>query len=903
MKKKILLLVSLLISCAYAAEYPLNLRKSVNMGLSDPIANDRKGGWTDQGPENDMSVLKPGTLHVSGVPFEIIDENGNNGKAAIVLRGSNRLTFLPREAEIAIPGNRKVYKNLYLLNAVAWGWDKALVGKAVLYYSDGSTGEQTLWCGAHTNDFWGQARLKRTLLAWTGKNRSAAIGLYATEIPLRDRPLERVVVRSEGSLVWMIAAATLTDRSLRPVKSETVKITEGPEWRKLPAFRLRDRIRKDSILDFSDAQETPAGKHGRLIVRGNRFYFENRPEKPVRFAGTNLTAHTTDPLKEDAPAVADDLARLGCNAVRIHGHDGYFAKSNSPELDPSAIDRFDFLIAELKKRGIYYTTDLYVHRIAPAGKFKKLPPSMPLTMLTYKLACFINTDVRNDLKQFIKNLLTHVNPYTGIAYKDDPQLLTLSVVNENPIHSDYLLGALERRPEFKKVFLAEFQEYCRKKGIPADEKKYWFGFLDDLYRDYYRDMAAFLRSLGVRAPLTEQNMTPGFSTLALRDEYDFADNHHYAGHPNRFTLPAATRAKTHIREPFPGIGGSRLLHKPFTVTEWCWSEPSAYASEGAAYFPAIASLQGWDMLFSFEYGRGCAFLNGKYVRTLKFAENTMTWFNIGENPMRRLAEILASALFLRGEVRESDVVFPLLIDRRRNFENRREPDRKVAEAYYNLGKYGKIGAVIAHPGREPEFPEGTRAVISDSGRKIAGFPVVPLNGTLHSELARKKLLPVQGNLFRSSTGQLLWNRGSGAFSVTTPGIEALVLPEGAGIKGNLFSGVSRKTFATVAAIAKDGRPLNESDHILILHLSDVKNNNIVFTDKSFQSLENWGDREMIAKHAVADVRFGRSLAGFRLYACGFNGERGEELPLNGNTIHLDNFRGKNVTCVYELIKK
>ena len=34
---------------------------------------------------------------------------------------------------------------------------------------------------------------------------------------------------------------------------------------------------------------------------------------------------------------------------------------------------------------------------------------------------------------FSRNLLTHVNPYTGLAWKDDPALAGLSLVNEDTI--------------------------------------------------------------------------------------------------------------------------------------------------------------------------------------------------------------------------------------------------------------------------------------------------------------------------------------------------------------------------------------------------------------------------------------------------------------------------------------
>ena len=99
--------------------YPIDLRKFVNWGLHDRKARDHKGGWDDDGPwPNDGSCFKPGILTTAGIPFRIIDEKKNNGKACFVLKGGPKtwVNFLPASTE-EIPVNRKVRKLYFLLTS------------------------------------------------------------------------------------------------------------------------------------------------------------------------------------------------------------------------------------------------------------------------------------------------------------------------------------------------------------------------------------------------------------------------------------------------------------------------------------------------------------------------------------------------------------------------------------------------------------------------------------------------------------------------------------------------------------------------------------------------------------------------------------------------------------------
>ena len=74
---------------------PVNLKKTANMDFADEAPGDGKGGWTDQGPENDLRKLKPGTVRTGALSFEVLDPAKNGGRAALVLVGKQRGFAIP----------------------------------------------------------------------------------------------------------------------------------------------------------------------------------------------------------------------------------------------------------------------------------------------------------------------------------------------------------------------------------------------------------------------------------------------------------------------------------------------------------------------------------------------------------------------------------------------------------------------------------------------------------------------------------------------------------------------------------------------------------------------------------------------------------------------------------------
>lgn len=121
--------------------YQVDLTKQANRGLVDAVAGDGRGGWTDEGPDNDLGYFPTGLLTLYGVPFRVIDPAQNGGGAVIVLRAGARpgaRTNRPEYPErVTVPIGRRT-NAFYFLVGVGWGVGRD-VATLTVRYADGRT--------------------------------------------------------------------------------------------------------------------------------------------------------------------------------------------------------------------------------------------------------------------------------------------------------------------------------------------------------------------------------------------------------------------------------------------------------------------------------------------------------------------------------------------------------------------------------------------------------------------------------------------------------------------------------------------------------------------------------------------------------------------------------------------
>lgn len=127
------------------------------------------------------------------------------------------------------------------------------------------------------------------------------------------------------------------------------------------------------------------------------------------------------------------FSRLGFDLYRIHIWDTEISDEEGNLLKNEHLDHFDFLIKELKDRGINFV----LTPIAYWGNGWPEPDEdTPGFSNRYgKEGSLTNPDAIKAQENYLGQFLEHVNPYTGVAYKDEPNVIAFEVSNE-PHHRE-----------------------------------------------------------------------------------------------------------------------------------------------------------------------------------------------------------------------------------------------------------------------------------------------------------------------------------------------------------------------------------------------------------------------------------------------------------------------------------
>jgi hypothetical protein len=694
-------------------------------------------------------------------------------------------------------------------------------------------------------------------------------------------------------------------------------ITADQHWVPL---KLELDIEPGSALDFSSMgfTEAPAGKHGRVIARPDgQFAFADSPNIARRFYGVNLCFGAQYLSKEDSDRLAERLARIGYNAVRLHHYERDLVQGQqSTGLNPEKISQLDYLVAALIRRGIYLTTDLYVSRPVPYREIGMDKPGA-VPMDTFKILVPVHEGAFQNWKEFSKALLQHTNAITGRAYAAEPALGWIAMINEGNFANFFkeILSFPEWKAAWNRWLLTRYGDRAALAAawtgdLKADEEPsqgsvalpagvYDRGlrtrdcllFLADKERVMVTRMKAFLHELGCHALVSNSSSWTRFTTdQGARTAYDYVDDHFYVDHPqfleSPWRLPSKSPNTNPIKEGAPGgrhLAFTRLYDKPFTVTEYNYSGPGRFRAMGGILTGALGALQGWNGIWRFAYGHN---------RNAMFAPSPMGYFDVVSDPLSQAAERASLCLFLREDLQTAPHKVALVMTE----ADLKQPPAKIptlAPRWHWLAWTTRVGTqVIPSPGAAPRDADLVPLSWATPGSaynpaQLLDFPAYPTNDHpvargIHARKWFAEANPQPDKkYFRSETGQITIDGATGRMILDTPrtaGGYALegqeISATGAGVRIRI-----QGSDATVWVSALDREPIRKSRRLLVTHLTDLQNTEIKYREESRQTLLDWGRLPHLVKTGRAEVTMDlQAPKGCTVWALNSAGHRLAEMP-------------------------
>ena len=660
-----------------------------------------------------------------------------------------------------------------------------------------------------------------------------------------------------------IAFTLRTHEPLKLVYDRPLTLQSGSEWATL---RYEKEVVPGSALDFSGMNfvDAPAGKYGWLQAKGPHFEFEKKPGLPQRFYGVNFCSTANFPSAEQAEQLAARFVRLGYNSVRIHHYDQGCVQGSADglTLNPEQMTKIDGFIAACIKHGLYVTTDLFVSRKVQ-WRHIGVDRDGQVEMQVFKAMIAVSESAFQNWKAFAKAFLTHVNPYTGRRYADEPGMPFLSMVNEGSI--GYNTPEARKTPQMQAAWRAWLAEKRAKdpafadlpdtlpSGMSGKTGAAISLFVADTEAKMVARMRTFLRDeIGCRALITDYNCGTHYQPLQPVREalYDYVDDHFYVDHPHflekKWALPSRCPNENPLRSGCRtpcGVAFTRLANKPFTVSEYNFSGPGMYRGVGGIMTGAMGALQDWSALWRFAYAHR--------LENMFDGEGTAGYFDVSTDPLSQASDRASICLFLRRDldVAQERVAIAL-------------PPGEASALKDRAASVAPAWSVAAW---------NVRVATYASEKPLNGWRVLPaLDAYATNAVASFASLT-------NAVGPLAIDPARGAFTITTPRTVGGFAESGRIAAGPLSVDITG-TPATVWVSALDAAPVTESRRLLLTHLTDVQNTGVRYAERARKTLLAWGKLPYLVRVGQAEVTLALKEPGaYTVYALATSGRRLEKV--------------------------
>jgi hypothetical protein len=409
---------------------------------------------------------------------------------------------------------------------------------------------------------------------------------------------------------------------------------------------------------------------------------------------------------------------------------------------------------------------------------------------------------------------------------------------------------------------------------------------------------------GCTAPITQYDAIPSLFFTAMRSETDFISMHAYFAHPSKWAEPGSqidqTSSISGLAPNLRLLASTRQFGKPFLVTEYGNAFWNRFRHEEGLVSGSFAALQGWDAMMVHQLPVGdvaepaYAYADRTIDRASLRREHPLDKapikpFWVGPDPVARASQVVSTLAYADAAVAASPHRIEIVIN----------PAATVAAATWASGIPGeqrnlalvselgvRVGTIAKRPGIDLQIPlAGTsRIIATEAAAGVIDAPGDP--GRVIAEMRKRGLITSANatdpakDIYESDTGELRLERNRMLYTVKTPRLEGATLGGETTVKLDALTIHRVSVPGSVAAASLDGKPLRESQRILLVYATDALNTGMTFTGPDRVELVDPGHAPVLIEAGALSATIATTqAANLHAWALGFDGKRRQELPL------------------------
>ncbi|MEY4429456.1 MAG: hypothetical protein RLZZ182_2145 [Pseudomonadota bacterium] len=668
-----------------------------------------------------------------------------------------------------------------------------------------------------------------------------------------------------------LAGATL---GLRPAQAD--------DW---PALRDEDlAVASGSVLDFSGFHKLrPITEADALVIDANGEFKVRSTGERRRFliAALGLSNITGGfPPEDEAQAWVDQVVRRGYNMVRLDFVEDVLMNRRTADLDPDPVQlrRLQHLLSRLRAAGVYYILNLMSSdNGAYGGVHERWRPQKDLIARMYT-----QPDAMAHWQAWVQKVYGATNPFTGQSLLKDPALAGVALLNESGLNMVTRKGT---PPGIEAQWRAWMDQQTSLPSPPnwrpmQRNDAAWQTWLVSREARMAQDLSQFVRDQGFKGAITLFNNWLSPAASFSRARLQWIDVHNYAAEPDQWVTPGSRLKSVSMIDQKGGylldLAATRVWGKPFTATEYGQVFWDPKRREHLLMGPALAAFQGWQGI-------------GQHSRAIELAYGQKGGFGqirpflVGMDPISRAGDVIAAALYGRGDVQPSKVRWDLQLTERYALHET-GPLWAVSRQWAQLALVGGIG--LRMPGA-PSVPQAIPLTL-----KTQPDNETPGGAQWVERLRKEGKLPASNRTrfdkgqFQSDTGELWLDAGAGVFSVQTPHFEGITLQRGGSFGLSSLTVSSATQGVTVALFSPERTALSAARRLLLVVCTDARNTGMQFRDPQAEVLAQVGTLPVRIEPIQVSLRMTLQPLKWVLYPVSMNGRRHQPVPIQVDHAHV-----------------